>query len=395
MTERSLSVRARKTLASDRHRFTLDVDLVLTPGITILFGPSGSGKTTVLQCIAGLVKPDSGRIVTGDTVLFDSEHRIDVDVPQRGIGYVFQELALFPHLTVEQNVQYGLGRLAIAEKQERTRAVLESFHIAHLLHAYPGEISGGEKQRVALARALVTMPRVLLLDEPLSGLDAAAKNRIIEDLRAWNEAWRIPIVYVTHSRREVFALGEQVVCLENGKVLAEGVPHEVLNQPTHETIAQLAGFENLFDASITSLRPGDGIMTCRLAGGSSVDLEVPYAPVEIGSCVRLAVRAGDILLATQPPAFLSARNVISGKLGRIDRAGPLAIARVYCAHTEFTVNLTPGACESLKLVEGQDLWLVIKTHSIHVVEQSSASAGRLSWSSSRGSRIPAARPRGG
>ncbi|MBZ5648657.1 MAG: molybdenum ABC transporter ATP-binding protein [Acidobacteriia bacterium] len=370
----ALSIQVSKRLASNgRHRFSLNVDVSLPAGITILFGPSGSGKTTVLQCIAGLTTPDAGRIAAGDTVLFDSHEGIDVDVSQRSIGYVFQELALFPHLTVEQNVQYGLGKLDAQAKRERTLAILDSFHVAHLLHAYPRDISGGERQRVALARSLVTMPRVLLLDEPLSGLDVTTKNRIIEDLRAWNEARRIPILYVTHSRREVFALGERVVCLENGEILAQGAPHEVLNQPQHETIAQLAGFENVFDATVLALHETQGTMTCRLED-SQVEVEIPLARVEAGARVRLAVRAGDILLATQPPLFLSARNVVPGKLARLERAEGLVVTAVDCSGVKITVNVTPGACETLKLEPGKEIWLVIKTHSCHLVE-SRANAG--------------------
>jgi molybdate transport system ATP-binding protein len=353
--------------SNGRHRFSLDLEVTLPAGITILFGPSGSGKTTVLQCIAGLLDPDQGRIAVGDAVLFDSQAGANVDVAQRSIGYVFQELALFPHLTVERNVQYGLGKLDAATRQARTQAILQSFHVAHLLHAYPRDISGGERQRVALARSLVTMPRVLLLDEPLSGLDATTKNRIIEDLRAWNEARRIPIVYVTHSRREVFALGEHVVCLENGAMIAQGVPHEVLNEPRHETIAQLAGFENVFDATVATLHESHGTMTCHLEG-SAVELEVPLARMQAGARVRLAVRAGDILVATQSPSFLSARNVVPGRLLGLERAGALVVATVDCGGVRASVNLTPSACETLHLEPGKQIWLVIKTHSCHLVE---------------------------
>ena len=365
----ALFVRARKRLSSNGVRsFALDVELYLPAGITILFGPSGSGKTTVLQCIAGLVRPDEGRIAVGERVLFDSDNGINMDVPRRSVGYVFQELALFPHMTVEQNVQYGLGKLDPGTRRERTQAILESFHVAHLMHAYPRDISGGEQQRVALARSLVTMPGVLLLDEPLSGLDIATKNRIIEDLRAWNEARRIPIVYVTHSRREAFALGERVVCLEHGQVLAEGAPDEVLNQPRHETVAQLAGFENVLDAKVTSLRNAQGVMTCRLSG-TDVELEVPLAQAEVGVPIRLAIRAGDILVATQPPTFLSARNVVPAKLLQLNREGAMVIALADCGGTQLVVNLTPSACETLHLAVGSEIWLVIKTHSCHLVER--------------------------
>src|SRR5271157_197803 len=230
--------------------FTLDVSLVVSAGITIIFGASGAGKTTLLDCVAGLQTPDEGQIVIGETALFDSLSRLNLPPSRRSVGYLLQSLALFPHMTVEQNVQYGLAALNRSEREARSREVLESFRISTMAGRRPGEISGGERQRVALARALVTRPRVLLLDEPLTALDAVAKARIVDDLRAWNQRRRIPIFYVTHDRDEVFALGEKAVVLEAGQVIAEGPPHDVLHRPQSETVAQLAGFENIFDCAV-------------------------------------------------------------------------------------------------------------------------------------------------
>ena len=184
-------------------QFTLDVRFSVAPGITMVFGASGSGKTTMLKCLAGLHRPDAGTIVIDGRVMFDAGRGIDVPVRRRGLGYVFQHLALFPHMTVEQNLHYGLSSLDHAARRARTASVAESFRIAHLLARRPSEISGGERQRTALARSLVTDPRFLLLDEPLSALDHVTQSRIIEDLRAWNAARGIPILYVTHSHREV------------------------------------------------------------------------------------------------------------------------------------------------------------------------------------------------
>jgi len=180
----------------------------------MLLGPSGGGKTTVLNCIAGLVRPDSGRIAVGSRLFFDSEAHVDLAVAERRIGYVFQNLALFPHLTVEKNIQYGIIKLPVLERRQRMMTLLDSFRIGHLLGTRPNQISGGERQRVALARSLVTDPVLLLLDEPLSALDLATKATILDDLRGWNLDHRIPIVYVTHSPEEAFALGEHVVVVD-------------------------------------------------------------------------------------------------------------------------------------------------------------------------------------
>ena len=227
-----LRVRLKKSFRGESGApFTLDVDLAVAAGFTILFGASGAGKTTLLDCIAGLQTPDEGAIAMGEVVLFDSQARVNLPPQRRSVAYLLQSLALFPHMTVGQNVQYGLASLDQQDRDVRSGEVLESFRIAALVKRRPSEISAGERQRVALARALVTRPRVLLLDEPLTALDAVTKARILDDLRAWNRAHQIPILYVTHDREEVFALGENAIVLEQGRILARGSPHEVLHPP--------------------------------------------------------------------------------------------------------------------------------------------------------------------
>ncbi len=350
-------------------QFSLDVEFQVAPGFTILFGASGAGKTTLLDCVAGLAQPDSGRIALGGRVLFDSAQRVDVAVAKRQVGYVFQSLALFPHLTAEQNVQYGLAHLRQSERKNRTSAILQAFRIAHLAHRSAREISGGESQRVALARTLVTDPAVLLLDEPLAALDAPTKAQIIDDLRAWNRAHRIPILYVTHSRDEVFALGERVIVLDAGRIVAQGTPHEVMTAPRQETVAQLAGFENIFDAVVDAVHPERGTMVCRVAGdGGSLILETPLVRGGIGTHLRVGIQAGDILLATAPPVGLSARNVIPGRIVALEQRDVIVSARVKC-RVEMEVHLTLAARDSLQLAPGKEVWLVIKTHSCHLMQR--------------------------
>lgn len=397
--------------------FRLQLELTQSPGITILFGASGAGKSTLLECLAGLALPDCGRIVIGDVTLFDSDNRIDIPPQRRRCGYLFQTLALFPHMTVEENVEYGLSALPKSERHSRSSAILESFHIASLVNRKPGQISGGERQRVALARALVTDPAFLLLDEPLSGLDAATKGRIIDDLRTWNRDHAIPILYVTHDRGEAFGLGDRVLVLESGRIVAEGTPHEVLDSPRHETVAHLAGFENVFDAVVQSQHEQDGTMTCRLvpslsaphppqsadagkggkdrkalekffidsgiggpaslppshAPASHVTLEVPLFRVEPGDELRIGVRAGDIIVALERPTGLSARNLIPAEILSIVNMGPAAIVEAACTEdrtVRFKVNLTHKAVGSLKLNAGDIIWLVLKTYSCHVMRRS-------------------------
>jgi len=358
-----LEIRITKRFSNAERDFLLEAECVCAAGITILFGASGAGKTTLLDCIAGLKTAEAGKITVADRVFFDAERGINVAVEGRGVGYVFQDLALFPHLSAEQNVAYGLNGFA---RKRRTDEILDSFRIAHLRKRKPREISGGERQRVAVARALVIDPCVLLLDEPLAALDAPTKAKMIDDLRAWNRAHGIPIIYVTHSREEVFALGERVLVLENGKIVAQGTPHEVMTAPRQESVALLAGFENIFDAAVVAALEYRGTMRCRIAG-SKVELETPLVRVRSGTpLVRVGIRAGDILLATVQPQGLSARNVLPGRVLSLEERDMIVVAKVDCG-VEMTVHLTLAARDVLELQPGRDVWLVLKTHSCHVM----------------------------
>ena len=365
----------------------LDLELCAPEGFTILFGASGAGKTTLLNCIAGLVRPDAGRIVVDGAVLFDSAQRICLPVERRRAGYVFQDLALFPHLTVEQNLAYGLGKMSREQLAPRVTAILSSFRIQHLSQRKPSELSGGERQRVALARTLVTDPRVLLLDEPLAALDLPTKSLILDDLRLWNQLHRVPILYVTHSREEVFALGERVVVLDRGRIVAQGTPHEVMTAPRLETVAQLSGFENILDAVVEAVHEDRGTLTCSLtcsltdstgatsASHSGLTLETPLVRAAVGTRLRIGISAGDVLLATAEPREISARNVFPGRVVSADRRDAVIIARVQIARVQsvtdpnlqISVQLTLAARDSLRLTEGREVWLIIKTHSCHLM----------------------------
>ncbi|HEY7289876.1 MAG TPA: molybdenum ABC transporter ATP-binding protein [Vicinamibacterales bacterium] len=361
----TLAVRVRKRLSS---QFGLDVELAVEPGVTILFGASGSGKSTLLRCIAGLTRPDSGLVRVGDDVVFDGERGVDVRPSRRQFGFLFQTLALFPHLTIADNIAYGLDSLPPDQRGARIGAIAESFRIAHLLSRRPPEVSGGERQRAGLARSLVAAPRVLLLDEPLSALDYETQSRIIEDLRGWNSARRIPILYVTHSHREVFALGEQVVVLRDGRISAGGAPDDVMNAPETDVMAVLTGFENVLNAAVVSRDDASGVMRTSLAGSRTV-LEVPLTAARQGDAIRVAIRAGDIIAAVEEPHGLSARNVLQGRISALTREGPRVALNVDIG-TTVLVYVTPAACDVLRLQAGTEVWLVIKTHSCRVVSAS-------------------------
>ena len=194
----------------------------------------------------------------------------------------------------------------------------------------------------------------------------------IDDLREWNRAHQIPILYVTHSREEVFALGERVLVLDAGRIVAQGTPHEVMAAPQQETVAQLVGFENVFDAVVEAVRPERGTMTCRVEGDAGpLALEAPLVRGGVGAALRVGIRAGDILLATSPPIGLSARNVIPGRIKSLEQRDVIISARVKC-RVEMEVHLTLAARDSLQLEAGKEVWLVIKTHSCHLMQRATS-----------------------
>ena len=365
----ALQVQIRKSRSAGRSsRFQVEAAFAAPPGVTVIVGPSGAGKTTLLRCIAGLCDPEEGRIAVGGRVLFDSGQGLRLEPARRRVAFVFQDLALFPHLSVEDNVMYGLRRLEEPERRRRMREILESFQIAHLCGRLPREISGGEQQRVALARSLVTEPAVLLLDEPLSSLDPHTKVCIIDDLQRWNHTRGIPILYVTHDHGEVLAMGDRAIALEQGRIVAEGLPLDVVSAPPRAALAQAAGFENLFDATVVELREREGAMVCRLTG-TSILLGAPLAPAAVGAEVCLGIRAGEILVSSAPPAVLSECNVIPGRIRQLERKGPVVEARVG-GGAEFRVRMDSRAVESCGLDVAADVWMMIGPRACHLVRPS-------------------------
>ena len=359
-----LDVQLEKTLnAASATPFKLDLRFEAGPGVLILFGASGAGKSLTLQLLAGLQIADQGSIRVGGETLFDSSQQINVPVRLRRVGFVFQNLALFPHLNTRQNVAYGLPHLGTAERQQRVDAMLEKLKIDRLAARVPRTLSGGEQQRVALARALVTRPRMLLLDEPLSALDLSIKRSILADLQRVNQELRIPILYVTHDRSEALSLGERLLLLEAGRIVAEGKPIDVLSQPLKESVANLTGVENLFDVCILERNPDRGTLTCD-AGGCR--LEIPYGEWPVDRPLRVGLRSGDILLAVSPPEGLSAQNILPGRIQRIDSADYEVCLQVDCGKM-FDVTLTRSAVETLELSLGREVWLIFKAHSCHVL----------------------------
>ena len=351
-----------------RHRlesFALDIRWSAAPGeVLTLFGPSGAGKSTTLRAIAGLLRPDEGRIAVGRRVVFDSDEGAWVPPHRRRTGYLPQGYSLFPHLTVRENVAFGLRGWAPREAEGRIDELLGLLGVGELAARYPDQVSSGQQQRVALARAMAPRPETLLLDEPFSALDPELRRDLRRELRSLRDTAGIPIILVTHDLADALALSDRVLALDHGRVVAEGPPLEVLERPSVERMSRLVEVENVFEGRVTSADPDLGSMACDLGG---VTIEAPYVRVEAGAQVRVGVRAGDILLAIERPHGLSARNVLPGTVVSVEQRGFEVDVSVDCGRT-FRAEVTPSAVEGLGIVPGRQVWLVFKTNSCFLIE---------------------------
>ena len=250
-----MSARLEVRLVKRLLDFTLDVEWVADGGVAALFGPSGAGKTLTLQCMAGLLRPDTGRIVVDGRVLFDGASGAEVPPQARRVGYVFQGYALFPHLTVAENVGFGLRGRGAAERTRRVAEVIDRLGLGGLERRHPRELSGGQRQRVALGRALAIDPALLLLDEPLSALDAPLRRTLRDELRAVLREWGTAAVVVTHDFTEAYRLGDRIIVYESGRVVQSAPRAELLWQPASESVARIMGIPNLLHGTVIKATP--------------------------------------------------------------------------------------------------------------------------------------------
>jgi molybdate transport system ATP-binding protein len=344
--------------------FTLQVAVRLEGGVTAVMGPSGAGKTTLLETVCGLRSRAEGRVVVDGDVLLDTPAGRNVPPEARGIGYVPQDAGLFPHLTAGDNVRFG-ARSDTASIQ----AAVATLEIGALLDRSSGSLSGGEKQRVSLARALATRPRVLLLDEPLAGLDLGLRERILPYLLKVRDEWRIPMVYVTHNPGEAAAVAGRVLVLGAGRVVADGAPFDLLRVHALATEGTL-GFENLFPGFVLGHDEEAGLTWVETRGG--VRLAAPLrAAIPVGESVTAALRAEDVLVCAGPPEGLSARNVYPAEVAWMERVGADVTLRCVPSAArgaaDWIVKVTPGAATSLTLAVGRPIFLAVKSHSIRLL----------------------------
>lgn len=345
-------------------RFRLEIDHTITEKVTAVFGPSGSGKSTLLNCISGIMHPEVGEIVFLGHTLYTAVGKIRVPPEKRRFGYVFQEGHLFPHLTVQQNIAYGQLRRSDRKNRVDTDQVIDILQIRDLLTRYPKELSVGQRQRVAMTRALASCPQMLLMDEPLAALDPGLKNRILPYLHHIKQAFDIPVLYVTHSIPEAMSFADAVVLLADGRIIAHGEPHEVLTSPTVLPIAQMTGVENIFSLPVIASDKQRGIT--ELAMGAQ-NLRVPYTEVELGTRMPIAIRAQDIIVSLDFDLPISARNLLSGIIRRINVIGGQTILSVEIEGHRLSVKITTEALEHLQLEEGLICGFIIKANAVNLL----------------------------
>ena len=344
--------------------FSLEVAGNFGPGITALFGPSGSGKTTLLNCLAGLLKPGDGEIVLYERDLYRGSPKIFVPPEKRRIGLVFQDGALFPHMSVSGNIMYGRARTPVADRRVDVDHVVDLLGLRPLMDRSPESLSGGERQRVAIARALAMSPGLLLLDEPMASLDVRLRGVVLSYLRRVHDDLGIPMVYVSHSISEVLALADDALVLSRGKVVASGRPSRVLLDPVVGGMFRDDPVENLLNGTV--IEQGGTGQSGRVRVGQ-IEIVTPAMDRPAGSPVIVALGAEEIILATEKPSGLSARNVIIGSITNLDPVLDGVYASVDIG-VPMLVELTQGAVDALSLKRGQDAYLVFKTSSIKLLD---------------------------
>jgi molybdate transport system ATP-binding protein len=309
-----IEARIRKQFApsTGSSGFSLDLDFRAADGVTALFGSSGAGKTLTLDAIAGFVRPDEGRILLDDHILFDAGAGVDLPPRSRRCGYVFQNYALFPHMTLRQNLEFAAERVPRLGRHRKVTDMLEKFHLGEVAGRRPYQLSGGQKQRCSIARALIGASRVLLLDEPTRGLDAPLRSELYSALLQVRQEFGTPILLVTHDTEECFTLADDMIVLREGRAVQSGTPRKVFDQPANANIARLLGLYNVLPVEIRHLDPSRNTSLLRY---QEFDLVGPYFPGRlIGDQVTLYLRPDELSVAPRNgrPAF----NQIPGTLLR-------------------------------------------------------------------------------
>ena len=360
-------------IAKDLGNFTLDLSLSLQKGLTVLFGPSGAGKTLTLQTIAGLVEPDSGTIRLDGVVYFDKKGRVNLPIPRRRVGYVFQEPSLFPHMTVFENIAYGISNLPSEEKRQRVKHMIEKMRLSGLEKNFPHQISGGQKQRVALARALATSPLLLLLDEPFASLDHPVREKLRLDLFRIIEEDHVPVVFVTHDVEEAFVLSDEIVVLNDGKIEQVGTKEDIFYRPQTKSVAKFFGVKNIFYAKVANIHPEEGEMTVYVEN-RGFEASIPYRKgIREGEWVHFCIRPEEIMILKEDrPVKRNLRaNIFAGQIVRIVEKGSehTLFFKQGQSDYDFEICISNLAYRSLCIKEGQMVKVAFKWESIWLIPE--------------------------
>ncbi len=351
-------------VALRRGDFTLDARFE-TPeaGVVALFGRSGCGKTTLVNLMSGLLRPDRGRIEIGGETLLDTASARCLAPEERHVGYVFQDARLFPHLSVAENLDYGLRRSRGRAHVIAYDDVIALLALGPLLDRRPYSLSGGERQRVALGRALLAQPRLLLLDEPLASLDAARREEVLPFLEALRLRLVLPMIYVSHAFDEVLRLATHLVVLEAGQVVAQGPLTEVSCDPALTAIVGPAAVGAVLDAQVLDSDAATGLTRVRV--GRSGELRLRAAQVAAGARVRVQVLARDVILSDRAPEGLSVRNALRGHIVLIEPQGDEACRTlVDLDGAQVVAHVTRDAVAALRLRPGAEVWALVKAVSL-------------------------------
>ncbi|MDA0577906.1 MAG: ABC transporter ATP-binding protein [Verrucomicrobia bacterium] len=344
---------------------TIHIDTLHVPaeaGITVLFGASGSGKTTVLRCLAGLDRPDAGEIRFAHAIWSNAADKSFMPPRHRGVGYVPQDYTLFPHLSVARNIGFGLHHLPRHQRLARVAQTMQTLDIPDLATRFPSSLSGGQQQRVALARAIVTHPRLLLLDEPLSALDTPMQLHLRRELRHWLRNAAIPTVLVTHDRLEALTLGDAIVVMDAGRILQQGPVPDVFSRPVNRAVADIVAVETVQPAHIAHFANGLASVIVGSTTLTALATDLPAGTRDAYVCIR----AEDVILTRDAAPTASPRNRLPATVQTILDAGPMLRVTLDCGFP-LTALLTKQAGAELSLHENATVHALIKAPQIHVI----------------------------
>ncbi|TAN46521.1 MAG: ABC transporter ATP-binding protein [Candidatus Methanoperedens sp.] len=354
---------SKKLTNKNSNEFVLNAEFKCGNEMIVLFGPSGAGKTLTLECIAGLEVPDKGYINVNGITYFDSEKSINISPQKRNVGYLFQNFALFPHLTVEENIIFGLR--SGNNTKEKMQEMLDVFEIHGLEKRYPSQLSGGQRQRVALARALITRPKILLLDEPFSSLDYIVRMRLRRDLKKIQKIIKIPIILITHNPVEAYTMADTIIVYKPGGIEQIAPPKEIFSKPINENVAKLVGMNNIFKGKILDII-NDEVM---IQSHKKI-IALRMGSLQIGEKVTWCIRPDQVMVVREdrPLGKAVASNIFSGRITEIISNGATYLLYIE-GDFNLEIEMPSHAFERLDIKQGQIIRVSLKKSAIHIIKE--------------------------